>query len=577
MNTTPFMDKQIMDLSQGSAATHGKDFIDLMNHPEEEKEGADPHTHHTHQIGGAPSNGIDQKEEILPSYDFHPIRPLGAATSPSPNFDATPILSVRAWSSDSDSKLNTTTSADTPNPIRNYGSLDSIEPAKVVIEKDQSVFDSAVVSEIDRTMKKHADNLLHVLEGVSARLTQLESRTRNLENSVDDLKVSVGNNHGSTDGRMRQLENILREVQSGVQVLKDKQLILDAQLEHAKLKVSKVDQQPETQNTVQVDSLQQAASAPQQSHQYLSPVNNPQALPALPPPNAPPQPSPHPNLSPPVQLPPQLLQNQIPSIPQRDPYFQPTGQTPEAPNQQYQSPLSQQSHPPPVAPPHQQFQPATQQQFSQPPPQMPQQHPSLVPANPTQLQPALSHHAEELPYAPQNYPPSLRQPSSQTPSGPPPPQQFYGAPSHMYEPPSSRSSSGFSSGYGPPSGPTEPYHYGVSPQYVSTPAVKPTLTSPSVIQSGGSGYPQLPTARVLPQALPTASGVSSGSGSTGTGNRVPIDDVIDKVTTMGFPRDHVRATVQKLTENGQSVDLNIVLDKLMNEGDVQPPRGWFGR
>ncbi len=107
--------------------------------------------------------------------------------------------------------------------------------------------------------------------------------------------------------------------------------------------------------------------------------------------------------------------------------------------------------------------------------------------------------------------------------------------------------------------------------------MKPQLSS-AVAQSGGSGYPQLPTARVLPQALPTASGVGGGgSGSTGSGNRVPIDDVIDKVTNMGFPRDHVRATVRKLTENGQSVDLNIVLDKLMNDGEVQPPRGWFGR
>lgn len=105
----------------------------------------------------------------------------------------------------------------------------------------------------------------------------------------------------------------------------------------------------------------------------------------------------------------------------------------------------------------------------------------------------------------------------------------------------------------------------------------------SGVQGGGSGYPQLPTARVLPHALPTASGPvggsgpGSGSGSSGSGNRVPIDDVVDKVTNMGFPRDLVRATVRKLTENGQSVDLNVVLDKLMNDGEVQPPRGWFGR
>ena len=68
------------------------------------------------------------------------------------------------------------------------------------------------MSEIDRAMKKHADNILHALEGVSARISQLESRTRHLENSVDDLKISAGNNHGSTDGQLRQLENILREV-----------------------------------------------------------------------------------------------------------------------------------------------------------------------------------------------------------------------------------------------------------------------------------------------------------------------------------------------------------------------------
>lgn len=102
--------------------------------------------------------------------------------------------------------------------------------------------------------------------------------------------------------------------------------------------------------------------------------------------------------------------------------------------------------------------------------------------------------------------------------------------------------------------------------------MKPQLSS-----GGGSGYPQIPTARILPQALPTASAVGGGSGSSGTGNRVPIDDVVDKVTNMGFSRDQVRATVRRLTENGQSVDLNVVLDKLMNGGEGQPERAWFGR
>uniref|UniRef100_A0A6N2MJ82 DUF1421 domain-containing protein n=1 Tax=Salix viminalis TaxID=40686 RepID=A0A6N2MJ82_SALVM len=490
MSSSQFMDKQIMDLTSSSSAaqslalssspktinsSRSKDFIDLMNPPPPPpQDDSQSHNNNDDDL----DDGI-KREEIVASYDFQPIRPV---------FDPTAADSKSISSSAS--------------PLRNYGSLDSIEPAKVVVEKDRNVFDAAsIISEIDRTMNKFSDNLLHALEGVSARLTQLESRTRHLENSVDDLKLSVGNNHESTQGNMIHLHNILREVQTGVQVLKDKQEMLESQLQLTKLQVSKADQQKlETQFTGQMDALQQGASAPQ-SHQ-------------LPPPSFPPSvppPIPQQNLSPPALLSNQFPQNQIPPVPQKDPYYSPPGQPQEPPKPQYQS-----------------------------------------------------------------YPPSLRPLSTQPPSGAPPPQPYYGAPSNMYEAPISRPSSGFSAGYGPPSGPTEPYPYGGSPtQYVSSPTMK--QQQPAVSQSGGSGYPQLPTARILPQALPTASGIGSGSGSSGTENRVPLDDVVDKVTNMGFPREHVRATVQKLTENGQAVDLNVVLDKLMNGGYVQPQRGWFGR
>lgn len=71
-----------------------------------------------------------------------------------------------------------------------------------------------MVSEIDRTMKKYTDHLMHAMDGLSARLSQLETRTRNLENSMDDLKLSLGNNHENTDGKIRHVNNILREVLS---------------------------------------------------------------------------------------------------------------------------------------------------------------------------------------------------------------------------------------------------------------------------------------------------------------------------------------------------------------------------
>lgn len=188
----------------------------------------------------------------------------------------------------------------------------------------------------------------------------------------------------------------------------------------------------------------------------------------------------------------------------------------------------------------------------------------------------------------QNYPMSSRPPPSVPPTGvaPPASAQYYGLTPNVYEPPpTSRPGSGYSGSFGPPQGLGEPYSYGSAPsQYGTSSSMKPQQgSSPGMGQSGGGGsvYPQLPTARILPQALPTASAVGggpgAGSGTGGSGNRVPIDDVVDRVTNMGFSREQVKATVRKLTENGQAVDLNVVLDKLMNEGDGQGPRGWFGR
>lgn len=147
----------------------------------------------------------------------------------------------------------------------------------------------------------------------------------------------------------------------------------------------------------------------------------------------------------------------------------------------------------------------------------------------------------------------------------------------MYEPPS-RPSSGqlsFSGGYTPPmpqSGFSDSYPYTEPPSHYSGSPVKPSSFSSSTAATGGGNYNRLPTAQILPQAQP------AGSSGSNTGNRVPVDDIVDKVSTMGFSRDQVRAAVRKLTENGQSVDLNVVLDKLMNDGEmIQPQKGWFGR
>lgn len=89
------------------------------------------------------------------------------------------------------------------------GHLDSV---KVTHGKSGSLYDGALISEIEHTMEELSNNLLHGIEGISARLLQLESRTQKIENAVDDLKYSAGYNFGRTDGKLRQIENILLEV-----------------------------------------------------------------------------------------------------------------------------------------------------------------------------------------------------------------------------------------------------------------------------------------------------------------------------------------------------------------------------
>ncbi|KAK9036096.1 hypothetical protein V6N11_078113 [Hibiscus sabdariffa] len=224
-----FMDKQIMDFTSSSSSPpqdSSKDYTDLINHPQNED------IHNQGSGFSAGNNGINNKEEIIPSYDFQLIRPVSASLDAPGNNN-----NLTTWSL-IDSKMKKYGSLDSLEPVKDIQekdqkavdsssvaaidqTIDSLEPVKDIKEKDQKAVDTSLVAAIDQTMKNHTDNLMHMLEGVAARLTQLESRTSNLEASVDDLKLSVGNNHGSTDGKMRQLENILKELRSSPAALID--------------------------------------------------------------------------------------------------------------------------------------------------------------------------------------------------------------------------------------------------------------------------------------------------------------------------------------------------------------------
>ncbi|PKA64598.1 hypothetical protein AXF42_Ash007344 [Apostasia shenzhenica] len=542
MNSSAFMDKQIMGLSgspsgAGGAGGSDGDIFDLM-HDERRDNG-----------------GVLKKEEIRPSYDFQPIRP-----APSPP----------------------TSSSDDPARHSRFSSASLYGESTLGPEIKLARHYGASVDDVESTVKKYADLILHSLEGLSSRLSQLESRTCILENSVDDLKVSIGNNCGITDGKMRQLENILREVQTGVQVLRDKQEITEAQLELTKLQLStKTDHHQSESSIVHPEppqlppqQYQQQLTHPSLPQQPIQQTSQPiQLAPSHP--NPPPLPAPTPN-APPPPPPPQQTQPSVPftstlgppppmpavpSFPRDQSYSLPLHQVPQytsSPGQPNEAALQQQQY---------------QMQAPQPQQVLPQgQHYHSLPHLSQYSQPVQPEDSKSFIPPPQSYTSSIRQqsPPPQPPTGAPL-HQYYGTNPPLYElPPASRPGSGSM----PNPSNFEPYLYNSSPSHYN---MKTSPFSSAPPPSGGSSsFQRLPTAKILPQAALPAGSASGGAGPTG--NRVPIDDVVDKVATMGFSREQVRATVRKLTENGQSVDLNVVLDKLMNGGEAQQPqKGWFGR
>lgn len=454
-----------------------------------------------------------------------------------------------------------------------------------------------LISEIDRKIKEHVGNVFHEVSGLSARVTQLESRMRRVENSVDDLKVAIEYNYGKTDGKLRELDNIMREVQGGIKDLKDKQEIAEVQLHLAKLQLSKGDPPLGKQSsTCQTDSSK--GDAP--SNPVASPPQ-PASLPSSIPHNLHHQsPPPMPAATAP-QLPSQLAENVIPSFvqgPQYESYSPSTFPNLETTHQQYHTHINQQSQPPPAAlyqnnqpkpveATHQQYHLTSTQQPQPPPPTLHQPYqPSPQPSSVSQLdqQPHLhpplsaayfqAHHPSSqrhglVPNVPSQ---SIRQSSaSLAPAGFSPVQQLNVESTRpMHDQTPRRPYSEYHSGYSwmpEHSNSKNLYPYGESPLGSSSTNMKLLRfsTSPSE-PSGGSSFSELPTAKILPHAIPMASSVNNESASVGSASRVPVDDVVDRVATMGFRRDLVRATVRKLTEDGQSVDLNVVLDKLMNNG-----------
>uniref|UniRef100_A0A0C9RUW1 TSA: Wollemia nobilis Ref_Wollemi_Transcript_12083_2495 transcribed RNA sequence n=1 Tax=Wollemia nobilis TaxID=56998 RepID=A0A0C9RUW1_9CONI len=597
--------------------------------------------------GSAP--GFDfSSEDILSSYEYNKKQ----------NFsDGHYVAPSRLSNFPSDSYLNSSRSdrfreSRTAKPYANEQS-----------QEDDNRYNE-IVGTVERTMKKYADNLLKVLDGMSNRLMQLELVNERLERSVGEMRADMAEDHKENGERFRMLEDHVHEVHRTIQILRDKQEIAEAQTELAKLQLARKEsssnfQSPEdktlTSSTLS-EVKKEHAFQPQNVQAQLR-SSNP-AFPALPALPAPPQSSPSPSLPMPAReqcqsLLPQQQQpaqvsmvqqspvtsfplQQVAQLPQQpnvmlmQPYYpqqqgqiQPVPQAPQAgqvPHIQQQPPQPAVAAPPQVQnlpygcqPQHIQNIPNQSSQHvqrpqiqqmprlqSQPPPQtqmqpqplsqqphLPQQaqmRPNIysgqthgVPPEAFAYAPETGQHQTQAPYqggpssipseaSMYNYggPPQIIQPSSQG---------QVSIQSHRPQYPPSDSSNASSALVPPPVG--HPMHgysaYNSPPRPAPSPYGVPFSGAPQTTPFPGA-YMRFPSAQQQ-YAHPSGNAVPNTSGGHLPSSHA-FDDLVEQVATMGFSRDQVRVTIQQLTESGQPVDMNSVLDRLNNSpGPSQ--RGWY--
>eukprot|EP00245_Coleochaete_scutata_P005927 TRINITY_DN19935_c0_g1_i1.p1 TRINITY_DN19935_c0_g1~~TRINITY_DN19935_c0_g1_i1.p1 ORF type:complete len:564 (+),score=119.23 TRINITY_DN19935_c0_g1_i1:102-1793(+) len=523
---------------------------------------------------------LDQSgDNILPSYEFHNTRP-----------SLTPGGKFQTQSSVSDSKPGVSLSGADNSTWKPANSAGQAQPSGASASQPapQDTQDRLMMAAVDKVMKKYADNMLLMLDGINGRLGNVEQSVHQMQSQVEQLQKTSADNHGEIDGHSRMLENMLREVQRSLQVLRDKQELAEAQAELSKLaKAASVGAGNEEPSL--------PASAPAQAASIPQPANVAPSAPLVP------QPGSEMSSAPPYARG-QLMQ--LPAPPQQSHQAMLSSTTGAPFEQSHLQPQLQ----PPVPPP----QPQASQQQPQHYHQVPAQHqgpqqPGLMPTQSPGLQygqqPYHQLQQQPSPGMPPNPtqgpapPMPMPQPYGQQPGVEPsymgnnygsqpqqPPHPQYGGPQQQLQEPPRMSNPVPHGGYGM----NVPPQYGQEAPYAPPQGLpRSQMLQPSASAqpaTGPGGYPRLQTA--LPVSNPSGPPAASSSTAPLSTSRVPIDKVIDDVAAMGFSKAEVGAVVKKLTENGQSVDLNVVLDKLMNGGGSRggpqggelagKPTGWFG-
>ncbi|GAB2234687.1 hypothetical protein Droror1_Dr00003949 [Drosera rotundifolia] len=460
-------------------------------------------------------------------------------------------------------------------------SRSSVFPTDFYSQPEDSL-NQEMISIVERTMKKHTDNLMRFLEGLSSRLSQLELYCYNVDKSVVEMRADLLRGHGEANTKMKSLDKQLQEVHRSVQILRDKQELAETQKELAKLQVE------------QKESSSEEKTVTPKKTEDASEVQNQQLALALPSQVAPQPPRPveqQQSLVPPSQTP-------APTVNQLPPYYMPPGQLP---NPQSQAVVSQAPYMPAahVAPQPSQSQ-VNQAPPAQPYPQYPQQWPQQVAQAPQPpQQPAMQTQNQIRPPPSATYPPYM----TSQPGNPPPPETITSSMS-MQGPYSGIPQPGYSrgdalpygyggAGAGAPGQP-QPSKSGFPNQpvdgYGHTAAHMPAPSGGTYMMYDGEGgrphpppqQPQYSPGGYPPRNVPVQNlPPPSNAGQMGRDQRAPQyarnsphNELIDKLMSMGYRGDHVASVIQRLEESGQPIDFNTVLDRLDGSSTGGVRRGW---
>jgi hypothetical protein len=88
-------------------------------------------------------------------------------------------------------------------------------------------------------------------------------------------------------------------------------------------------------------------------------------------------------------------------------------------------------------------------------------------------------------------------------------------------------------------------------------------------------YTRFPSAQQAQQYAQTTGNMVSNSGGGHLPSGHAYDELVEQVAGMGFSGDQIRGVIQRLTENGQPVDMNTVLDRLNSSTAGPSQRGWY--